>query len=812
MNRKELQDYYESEQFKSSCIYRGGDLGAVHTPDFTRFKLWSPLADRVFLNLYPNGQTERCVSAAMSRREKGVWEYELQGDCHGVYYDFIVEMDGRRQRTADPYARACGCNGTRSMVVDLRWTDPNGWENDAAPAKTKEQIICEVHVKDFSNDPSCGVPADWRGKYKAFTVKGTTLDRDGEHPTCLDYLNYLGVTHVQLMPVFDFASVDESAGFDMERACSGSEKTKTHSGNYADYGRNGYPGADENEDCSRNVETDESLDCADGDPDGAEKRESYNWGYDPMNFNVPEGSYSTDPFHGEVRIRELKELVMSLHQNGIRVVMDVVYNHTYSRDSWFERTVPGYYYRYKEDGSWSDGSACGNDFASEREMAADYILESVLYWAEEYHIDGFRFDLMGLLDAALMNRIRHALDEKFGPGEKILYGEPWRAGFSAMRKGSIPCLKENLCFLDEGIGVFCDATRDAVKGHVFEKRKPGFVNGGTGLEQEILCAVRAWTDRRENAAWRENAELIPKEDAEADLPKTEKEDADTKKQRISGAGTDEAVQKNTAGRFCAKSPAQIVNYVSAHDNLTLWDKLTATLKPGKPFQDYDEAVVRANKMAAAICYTCQGRLFFLAGEEAARTKCGDENSYQSSPAINQLDWRRMYDYRELMEYYRGLIAFRKQMPGLYDKSGKAGKRIFEETVPAPGCVSFCVDNSGHERWDTLAVWYNSTSKEQEFVLPSGRWELLIDGKDSWQWARLQGDAANCTEENSDCWRMVQIEKNRTAEGPGRGKGNQTGEISGRQRTVQMEENVCQDGKKVRTGPVSVTVLGRRAKE
>ncbi len=695
MNRRELHNYYESDRFKTSCIYRGGELGAVHTPDFTRFKLWSPLADRVFLNFYQDGQTKLCDSVVMSRREKGVWEYELRGDCHGIYYDFIVETDGRKQRTADPYARACSCNGARSMAVDLRRTDPDGWEQDRAPEKTEEQIICEVHVKDFSNDPSCGIPRKWRGKYKAFTADGTTLNNDGEHPTCLAYLKRLGVTHVQLMPVFDFASVDESAGSDTGSAGS--------------------------------------------DPDGAEKREPYNWGYDPLNFNVPEGSYATDPFHGEVRILELKELVMALHRGGIRVIMDVVYNHTYSRDSWFERTVPGYYYRRGEDGTWSDGSACGNDFASEREMAADYILESVLYWAEEYHIDGFRFDLMGLLDTALMNRIRHALDEKFGFGEILLYGEPWRAGFSEMGAGSIPCLKENLCLLDEGIGVFCDATRDVIKGHVFQKEVPGFVNGGRGLEADILRAVRAWTDHPNE----ERAKMAMKENME----------------------------------FQAKSPSQIINYVSAHDNLTLWDKLMVTLKPGKSFIEYDRDVVRANKMAAAVCCTCQGRLFFLLGEEAARTKRGDENSYRSSPAVNQLDWRRMYDYGELMEYYRGLIAFRKQMPGLCDKSAGAGKRIFDEEVSEPGCAGFCVDNREHERWDMLAVRYNGTQEERETALPFGEWDLLIDGDDSWRWAEPQ------MKRNSGSWER------------------------------KREETGLRQGKKtVRTAPVSVTVFGRRAEK
>lgn len=297
----------------------------------------------------------------MKRQENGVWSYETGESLHGVYYDFLLDIEGERIQSADPYARACGVNGTRSMAVDLRKTDPEGWEEDVAPQKEGEQIIYELHVKEFSWDVSGGFPEHVRGKYPAFCCENTSLYGEGTYPTGTAYLKQLGVNYVQLMPVYDYGSVDEA-------------------------GR------------------------ADG----------FNWGYDPLNYNVPEGSYSTDPFHGEVRIRELKEAIQALHRQGFRVIMDVVYNHTYSLDSWLQKTMPWYFYRVWEDGSVSNGSACGNDVASEQAMCAKYILESVLYWAEEYHMDGFRFDLMGLLDVELMNRIRKGLDARYGTGEKLV--------------------------------------------------------------------------------------------------------------------------------------------------------------------------------------------------------------------------------------------------------------------------------------------------------------------------------------------------------------------------------------------------------
>lgn len=631
---KEYREYYDSREFKEKYLYDGKDLGAVCREQETEFKLWSPLAKQITLNLYREGAGGLYRSFAMEKKEKGVWECKINENCHGIYYDFLIEINGSSVRSADPYAKACSCNGQRSMAVELKKTDPQGWGADRRPEETREQVIYEIHVKDFSNDPAAGIPKEYRGKYKAFTVEGTTLNGKGEKSTCLDYLKKLGVTHVQLMPVSDFGSVDEE-----------------------------------------------------GDPG------EYNWGYDPVNFNVPEGSYATDPFHGEVRIRELKELVMAMHKNGIGVIMDVVYNHTYSVDSWFSRTVPDYFYRQYEDGTYSDGSGCGNDLASEREMCGKYILESVLYWAEEYHMDGFRFDLMGLLDTELLNRIRRELDLRFGAGRVILYGEPWAAGPTSMRKGATPCLKENIRLLDPWVGIFCDNTRDAIKGHVFDQEVPGFVNGGQDCEKDILHGVRAWTDR--------------------------------------------------SGGLSVKAPSQIISYISAHDNLTLWDKLMVTLRPEDAFTERYEQVIRANKVAAAIYFTSQGRIFFLGGEEGARTKRGNDNSYKSSPWVNQIDWKRVYEYEDLVTYYQGLIAFRKQMPGLCDKSSGAGERIFGESIPADGVVQFQVNNKcresnnmasgGQDGWETLVVWYNAGDQERSLELPGGRWELLLDEDSAWRW-------------------------------------------------------------------------------
>ena len=622
MTAKELKAVYSSEEFEKEYHY-DGPLGAEYAKDETKFRVWSPFAESITLNLYHDGKKSLVFRKfKLEKKEKGVWETAAKGDLCGVYYDYDICVNGRIRRTADPCAKACGVNSARSMVVDLALTNPDGWEMDKPPFKESEQIIYEVHVKEFSDDPSGGFPEEVRGKYAAFLCDNTTLHQDGIHPTGLSYLKKLGVTHIQLMPSYDYGSVNEAG--------TGRE---------------------------------------------------FNWGYDPVNYNVPEGSYSLDPWHGEVRIREMKEMIQSLHRHGFRVIMDVVYNHTYCADSWFQRTVPWYYYRQNEDGSLSDGSGCGNDVASERSMCGRYILDSVLYWAEEYHMDGFRFDLMGLLDVGLMNRIRRELDQRFGKDEKLVFGEPWAAGVSPMEGAHIPALKGNLRELDSGIGIFCDCTRDAVKGHIFEADVPGFVNGGSGFEASILHAAGAWCDRN-NTLW-------------------------------------------------AKAPSQIITYLSSHDNLTLWDKLVDTMDPKRNYHLRQEQIVRAYKLAAAICLTSQGTLFMLSGEEFLRTKDGIEDSFQSPVEVNRLDWERAYENADIVKYYQDLLSLRKKLTGLCDKSDRAKSRITRKRQEAKGCVSFCVDNQsdqGRETWEQLYIAYNANETPVALKLPKGEWEILSDSE------------------------------------------------------------------------------------
>ena len=606
-------------EFDRWYAYGGCDLGAMCTPIRTVFKLWSPEAVRVELFLYRSDASDACGRLALVPEEQGVWAAHVEGDLHGIYYDYEVETPAGTARTADPYAMACGRNGARSMVVDLSRTDPEGFASDCPPPLPPENIIYELHVKDFSCDPGSGVPEECQGKFKAFAWKSP----DGRLPTCMEHLKSLGVTHVQLLPIFDYATVDEGG----------------------DAGQ-------------------------------------FNWGYDPLNFNVPEGSYATDPSDGAARIRECKEMVQALHANGMRVVMDVVYNHTYHADSWLERCVPGYYYRRWADGTLSNGSGCGNDMAAGRAMVDNYILHSVLYWAREYHIDGFRFDLMGLLTAELMNRIRHALDAAFGPGEKLVYGEPWRAADSPLEPGTIPALKHNIHQLDPGIAVFSDATRDAIKGDCFHAEQPGFVNGGAGLGETVLCAAAGWTGGE--------------------------------------------------GGFRPHACSQIINYVSAHDNYTLWDKLALCAFGDGAALSYEEArddLLAQNRLAAFICFTCQGSLFFQAGEEFARTKLGDGNSYKSSPSVNRLDWHRAWRFGALTDYYRQLIRLRKSLPGLCDKSPEAGRRITARTVHADGVVSFQVEGGG-PCGGRLFIVYNATAHDYAIQLPSGRWTIRADGTDA----------------------------------------------------------------------------------
>ena len=605
--------------------YYTGPLGPDYAPGGTCLRLWAPTAEAVTVTLYHKGDGGAVLGTEpLVRGAHGVWSIWLPGEQHGRYYTFAVTVNGITRETGDPYARAAGVNGVRSMIVDLARTAPSGWERDVRPTiPPAQRAVWEVSVRDFSQDAASGVRPAWRGKYMAFTQQGTTLHGDGIHPTCLNYLKRLGVKYVQLMPIFDFGSVDEAKPL----------------------------------------------------------LRQYNWGYDPTNFNVPEGSYSTDPTRGEVRIRECREMIAALHAAGIGVVMDVVYNHTYRTENPLNNTVPYYFFRQNPDGSFSNGSGCGNEFASERPMARRYLIDSILYWAKEYHIDGFRFDLMGLYDAESINAVRAALDSLPGGRDILLYGEPWQGGASQLHR--YEANKANLAMLNERVGIFCDDTRDAIKGGCFDAREPGYVEGKPGSFWDIGAAVAAWC---------------------------------------------------RSDRLPPHAPSQIVSYVSAHDNFTLWDKLLCVRYEKPEFTARDTVALAQNRLAAGIYLTSFGLPFMQAGEEFARTKKGVGNSYRSSPALNRLDWNRAEQYHALVDYYRGLLALRAAFPrlGSTDRHAPEALQFFALEQPLVGWTLPAVWGDG-AAWSALCVFYNPTDTTRTVSLPAGQWKLLSDGTSSSLW-------------------------------------------------------------------------------
>ena len=605
--------------------YYTGPLGPDYTPGGTCLRLWAPTAEAVTVTLYHKGDGGAVLGTEpLVRGAHGVWSVWLPGEQHGRYYTFAVTVDGITRETGDPYARAAGVNGVRSMIVDLARTAPSGWERDVRPSiPPAQRAVWEVSVRDFSQDAASGVRPAWRGKYMAFTQQGTTLHGDGIHPTCLNYLKRLGVKYVQLMPIFDFGSVDEAKPL----------------------------------------------------------LRQYNWGYDPTNFNVPEGSYSTDSTRGEVRIRECREMIAALHAAGIGVVMDVVYNHTYRTENPLNNTVPYYFFRQNADGSFSNGSGCGNEFASERPMARRYLIDSILYWAKEYHIDGFRFDLMGLYDAESINAVRAALDALPGGRDILLYGEPWQGGASQLHR--YEANKANLAMLNERVGIFCDDTRDAIKGGCFDAREPGYVEGKPGSFWDIGAAVAAWC---------------------------------------------------RSDRLPPHAPSQIVSYVSAHDNFTLWDKLLCVRYEKPEFTARDTVALAQNRLAAGIYLTSFGLPFMQAGEEFARTKKGVSNSYRSSPTLNRLDWNRAEKYHALVDYYRGLLALRAAFPrlGSTDRHAPEALQFFALEQPLVGWTLPAVWGDG-AAWSALCVFYNPTETACTVPLPAGQWKLLSDGTSSSLW-------------------------------------------------------------------------------
>lgn len=618
-----------SEQYE---IYKGAGLGASYTEEGTFFRLWAPTAEAVALCLYEEGDGDCLIrQIPMSQGEKGTWYYEMEGDCDGTYYTYRVTIDGKVRESGDPYARAVGVNGIRSMVVDLADTDPEGFREEgisrASDPDPAHAVVTEISVRDITADESSGVSLPHRGKFLGLTETGTK-NAEGLS-TGIDYLKELGVTHVQIMPFYDFGSIDESKPLEGQ----------------------------------------------------------YNWGYDPVNYNVPEGSYSTDPFHGKVRIRECKEMIMALHRAGIGVIMDVVYNHTFNiSDCVFQKCVPDYFYRRTESG-YSNASACGNEIASERPMVRRYIVDSVKYWVEEYHIDGFRFDLMGVLDIETMQAVHDEL-KRMKP-DILIYGEGWAGGDSVLppEKRALKCNTKRM----QGIGMFSDDMRDTVKGHVFYEKETGFVNGspekGLDLRFSIVGAVRH-----------------PQVDYSS---YTYSEDS------------------------WASAPTDVVNYVSCHDNLTLWDKLLCSVPNAK-----EQELLAMNRLAAAIIFTSQGMPFFLCGEDFARTKPDGkggccENSYNLPVEVNRLDYGRLTRYRELNSYYRGLIAFRKAHPSLWlQTAGEVAAQLHFEKTTA-GVAAFTVRTVQ----EIAFVVYNATATAKRLPMPhiqarraKTSWQVYIEGE------------------------------------------------------------------------------------
>lgn len=626
--KKTVTDYQAYAANLDKSAYSGNDLGASYSKKATTFKVWSPNAASVRVNIFEHGSdNEGDAGSIMSRamsldKTTGVWSVTINGDLLNKYYTYSVTHGKTTKETADVYAKACGVNGQRSMVVDLSTTNPEGWENDkhVLVQNQTDASVWEISVADFSSSESSGVSEANRGKYLAFTEEGTTVNGvQGASSTCVDYLKKLGVKYVQIMPFYDFGSVDES----------------------------------------KNI------------------MDQYNWGYDPVNYNCPEGSYSSNPKKGEVRIKECKQMIQALHNAGIGVIMDVVYNHTYTSDSWFQRTVPNYYYRMNNDGTFSNGSGCSNDTASEHLMFRKYMIDSVTYWASEYHIDGFRFDLMGLHDVTTMNSIRTALDNLYadGSGSRILmYGEAWDMATNC-DEGTVLASQKNLKQLSDRIGAFDDTIRDAIKGST----------GGT------------------------DGAFVQEGSRRANL-----------KTGIAG-------QSDTTTGW-ANVPSQCVTYASCHDNLCLYDKLVGSVygADGKYRKRYED-LVAMNKLSAAIVITSQGIPFSLGGEEFCRSKDGDENSYASSRKENMLDWENVDLYSDVIEYYRGLYKIRDAFAAFSDSTAATANSLTYLSDVPKGVTGYTINNTESGKWSQMCVIFNGSDSAQN-VTAKGDWVVLADNK------------------------------------------------------------------------------------
>jgi pullulanase len=606
----------------AKCPVYNGELGVTWSHKQTTFKVWAPKASAVKLRLYDAGNGGAAIKEIdLEKKSNGMWKAVVKKDLKNKYYTFQVMQDGKWLAEApDIYAKAVGVNGHRGMVVDLSSTDPKGWKKDKSPKfiKATDAVIYELHIRDISVDPNSGIKN--KGKFLGLTETGTK-GPDGQS-TGLDHIKELGITHVHIMPAFDFNSVDET-----------------------------------------------KLD-----------QKQYNWGYDPLNYNVPEGSYSTNPYDGNVRIKEFKQMVQALHSNGLRVIMDVVYNHTTDIDhSNFSQFAPGYFYRHNPDGSYCNGTGCGNETASEQPMMRKFMMESVLYWVKEYHVDGFRFDLMGIHDIKTMNAISDTL-HKIDPGI-LIYGEGWTAG-STVYPEDKRAVKKNAAQL-HNIAVFSDDIRDGLKGGFSDVKERGFVDGNPYSKESVMFGIVASVQH----------------------PQIDYSKANSKKP-------------------WAKQPYQAITYVSCHDDNTLFDRL----KIGNP--DASEAdLVKMDKLAHTIIFTSQGITFIQSGAEFLRTKQGVANSFNSPDEINEIDWSRKVKYAEVYNYYKALIALRKAHPAFrMPRAGMIRDHLnFIETNDPLTIAYQLTANANGDKWQTILVLLNGNKDDKQMTIPAGNWTLVSDG-------------------------------------------------------------------------------------
>jgi len=599
-------------------------LGLTYAKEFSIFKIWAPTAEKGELLFYKEGDGGEAYKVIkLEKGIRGTWHSQVEGDIRGTFYTFRVSINNKwGDEIPDPYAKAVGVNGKRAMVVDLNETNPEGWANDKSPLFSKtnaatDAVIYELHIRDASVHENSGI--ENKGKFLGLAEENTK-SADGL-PTGLAHLKELGATHIHLLPFYDYNSVDES-------------------------------------------QTD---------------KPQYNWGYDPLNYNAPEGSYSTNPYDGVTRIKELKQMVAAFHKNGLRVVMDVVYNHVANaKASNFEQLVPGYYFRHKADGSFSDATACGNETASEMPMMRKFILESVLYWVKEYHIDGFRFDLMGVHDIETMNLIAAEL-RKIRP-DILLYGEGWTAGASPL-PDSMRALKANAARLNH-IAVFSDDIRDGIKGSVFDIKDKGFASGKPGMEESIKFGIAAACNH-----------------PQVDMKKV-----------------------NYSKKAYARQPWNTVSYCECHDNNVLWDKLKLSCPNASK-----EELVKMHKLALTIVLTSQGVSFLHAGTEFLRSKHGVENSYNAGDSINAIDWGLKKENKEVFDYVKALVQLRKEHPAFRMANSQQIKQFIQfDKKAAAGTIVFTINGQAvKDKWKKIVVAYNGNAEPLKISLPVGQWKQAL---------------------------------------------------------------------------------------